>query len=908
MGSPTMPASGGRGQPNGGQKEAEAEEEGSRFWRKMSQTGEVDADDKRADDLGNGDEEKAEPLRKVLQKKRSSLSHKPDIVRMFEKESDKAQQAPHVPEFFKVMRELKRVEGQSFDIRAAAQQEEYSMGNEQASEEPSNQNPSEADALEATGEMEEKRKASVGGKKRGVNAGKAVGPATKSVKPEQKKLADKVGDVKRANSVKVKPVKTSGPDPAAVKNSVSKEKQTLKKAMSVTTPKAKAEVGRTKSLGVKEKKVAPPTAPKPSKTVNKEDDASNVVADSKTVTETKSLPGHQKSGSQPMSAAKSNTAGKPIAPKAGAATKSNAPVTKEKKGSQVGVSVGPKKEVSEKKDTAGKKRPTAEKAKEAVPLRSKPALAKTASNPMEARSNGSIRKKVTSTVGGEKSSGKGPTPDSDIMSQSAGGVTAAKRTPPVVPPKPSSPNKSRISPTSQSDSSIPSSPVLVGHKSSIAERARLVGALEVAESERAPATHFVSSARATLSPVPGRKVFNITSTQEEPEVERKEEVQQESGIVETSIKASSVIKQFETRKISKIKPDEEVFADQPNGGRTSEPTPKEAEKVEKVEKKTTKKKSVDQVSGGTSRRRASGKEATLFKTSSSASLTAKQSAAKTRKESNEQKLVKTTSSVNVTNKNKTRKASKEAETKPTTASRKSSEASVGRKSSDTSSIKRSASNASTISVKSRENTFVKRSSSRQLLPDIDRDLVDAKPLVPTDEDTGAQNDRSIVKTTMVVRLQPGQERKLSGDENKDEHVGEEEGGHVVDGEKELEIEIARSEVEEELVEEAEIENMGDDETVEVETVGDIQSVEGIENDPEEEAPLVEEGILEDTDGGLEDIDDTAAEDDKEEAIESASEEENGEDLTEEKRRASRMEESPPGLLRGSSTTSLKCRQ
>merc|ERR1719361_2983565 len=82
-----------------------------------------------------------------------------------------------------------------------------------------------------------------------------------------------------------------------------------------------------------------------------------------------------------------------------------------------------------------------------------------------------------------------------------------------------------------------------------------------------------------------------------------------------------------------------------------------------------------------------------------------------------------------------------------------------------------------------------------------------------------------------------------------------------------------------VVEEAEIENVSDDETVGVETIGDIQSVEGIENDPEEEAPLGEEGILEDTDGGLEDIDDTAAEDDKEEAIESASEEENGEDLT-----------------------------
>ena len=484
-----------------------------------------------------------------------------------------------------VMRELKRVEGQSFDIRAAAQQEEYSMGIEQASEEPSNQKTSEANPSETTEVADEKRKTSVGGKKKGANASKAAGPVTKTVKPEQKKLADKVGEVKRASSVKVKPVKTPAPDPVVAKNSASKVKQTLKKAMSVTTPKAKAEVGRTKSLGVKEKKVAPPTAPKPTKTVNKEDGVVDVVADSKTVAETKGVPGplgDQKSGSQ---SAKSSAVSKPVtkATSVGATNKPSAQVTKEKKGPQVGGSVGPKKEVSEKKDTAGKKRPTAEKAKEAVPLRSKPAVAKAASSPTEARSSGSIRKKVTSTVGGEKSGkgpniggGAGPAPDSDIMSQSTGPTAAhaAKRTPPVVPPKPSSPNKSRISPTSQSDSSIPSSPV-VGHKSSIAERARLVGALEVTThiicqchlcpdqvaEERAPATHFVSSARATLSPVPGRKVFNVTSTQEEkePDVEKREEVQ-ESGIVETSIKASSVIKQFETRKISKIKPDEEVFA------------------------------------------------------------------------------------------------------------------------------------------------------------------------------------------------------------------------------------------------------------------------------------------------------------------------------------------------------------
>merc|ERR1719234_1717660 len=115
-----------------------------------------------------------------------------------------------------------------------------------ASEEPSNQNSSEANAPEEAAEVaDEKRKASVGGKKKGVNASKTAGPVTKAVKAEQKKLADKVGDVKRASSVKVKPVKTPASDPAAAaKNPASKVKQTRKKAMSVTTPKAKAEVGR----------------------------------------------------------------------------------------------------------------------------------------------------------------------------------------------------------------------------------------------------------------------------------------------------------------------------------------------------------------------------------------------------------------------------------------------------------------------------------------------------------------------------------------------------------------------------------------------------------------------------------------------------------------------------------------
>merc|ERR1712127_982977 len=130
----------------------------------FSQAGQKDLGDKRGDDLDDGEEEKAEPLRKVLQKKRSSLSHKPDIVRMFEKESDKAQQAPHVPEFFKVMRELKRVEGQSFDIRAAAQQEEYSMGGEVIATQP--QEDGRDANLEPVDMAEENGKASTGAKKK----------------------------------------------------------------------------------------------------------------------------------------------------------------------------------------------------------------------------------------------------------------------------------------------------------------------------------------------------------------------------------------------------------------------------------------------------------------------------------------------------------------------------------------------------------------------------------------------------------------------------------------------------------------------------------------------------------------------------------------------------------------------
>ena len=153
---------------------------------------------------------------------------------------------------------------------------------------------------------------------------------------------------------------------------------------------------------------------------------------------------------------------------------------------------------------------------------------------------------------------------------------------------------------------------------------------------------------------------------------------------------------------------------------------------------------------------------------------------------------------------------------------------------------------------------------------------------------------------MVVRLQPGHERKVSGTEDEVEeevqgevekeveeeiierkHSGtmglaggkdedEEEEADVVGDEKEFEIEIARSEEEvvEELVDEEEvIEKVGIENTSDEETAGDSQSIVGIE----------EEDPLKSDEGSDEDLENT--EDAVDEVVHSESDEESGEDLT-----------------------------
>ena len=139
---------------------------------------------------------------------------------------------------------------------------------------------------------------------------------------------------------------------------------------------------------------------------------------------------------------------------------------------------------------------------------------------------------------------------------------------------------------------------------------------------------------------------------------------------------------------------------------------------------------------------------------------------------------------------------------------------------------------------------------------------------------------------MVVRLQPGHERKVSGAEDEVEekveeeiierkHSGtmglaggkdenEEEEADVVGDEKEFEIEIARSE--EEVVEEV-VEKVGIENTSDEETAGDSQSIVGIE----------EEDPLKSDEGSDEDLENK--EDAVDEVVHSESDEESGEDLT-----------------------------
>merc|ERR1711892_1662535 len=102
------------------------ESDGTSFWSYSARNSVVSMLDSNHESKEHDTVEGAEieSPRKILQKKRSSLSHKPDIVRVFEKKS--IQQNGDVHEFQKVMCGLKHVEDQSYDIKKLSQPDQTS--------------------------------------------------------------------------------------------------------------------------------------------------------------------------------------------------------------------------------------------------------------------------------------------------------------------------------------------------------------------------------------------------------------------------------------------------------------------------------------------------------------------------------------------------------------------------------------------------------------------------------------------------------------------------------------------------------------------------------------------------------------------------------------------------------------
>ena len=80
------------------------------------------------------------------------------------------------------------------------------------------------------------------------------------------------------------------------------------------------------------------------------------------------------------------------------------------------------------------------------------------------------------------------------------------------------------------------------NKTSIAEIAKLADSLEIVVNETLHQTQFVSQAKATLSPVPQRKVRDAISAPEDVGDDNDSVI--ESGIVSESVSASSVIQMF----------------------------------------------------------------------------------------------------------------------------------------------------------------------------------------------------------------------------------------------------------------------------------------------------------------------------------------------------------------------------
>jgi len=848
------------------------ESDGTSFWSYSARNSVVSILDSNPESSEHDNVEGAEieSPRKILQKKRSSLSHKPDIVRIFEKKS--IQQNGDVHEFQKVMCGLKHVEDQNYDMKklspAAHDQEEGSSQNKKpnviGTEFINNlsvdkktvisgkasdmkvdliQDVVENDLVVFKAQNKEDKSTDLTKMKQSnktvVKTPSRVTPQEKDMDKDNqirklKKSGSKSGSLVKTNS---KPL-VNGRAKSTAKyendqNMVNKSAKQLRKVggtigNSKDNSKGKS-IGKDKpscrtnlqnssdkEIPCIEKPVSPDiiSSHKNSRrkdSAESQDSKKLDISDAQTEESNNSADLESNGGGflAPTRAWLSHTGDK-----IDVRSRSPSPAANEKKTSTAiasqhkDVSQGPcvktanNGEKTERNQTVKKsdKLPKVPQVKRTFSLKSKPNSCKeedgidlkrstslkkprntgkdTPALSDNSQSKSSPSKKVNPpTVRKAKSSDKYAKNQSDEIDSPA--TSMPKKVPPPVAPKPACTNKPntgcQLTDSAQilCDNSTKKTTAMVTlnqgpvkpvvkkmiNKTSIAEIAKLADSLEIVVNETLHQTQFVSQAKATLSPVPQRKVRDAISAPEDVNDDNDSVI--ESGIVSESVSASSVIQMFGgIGKFKKVAKEEVVINPPPDpvSSVNEEPTidVKESKKTVAELKRADSKK----ISSGktnikekqASKLSASQAVASKQKTQEPAKISRSQGSTKTRKDKagnlselkpdnlpstqkQQSSLVKTDSSKSIS------KESTFVKTPAKTAKKEP-------QSIETSKVtqKKAKENKAGVSVSEKTNTHTRSTNSKD-------DLPDSKP--------DNKSNGSLVKTTMVVRLHPGQNRKLS---------------------------------------------------------------------------------------------------------------------------------------------------
>jgi len=878
------------------------ESDGSSFWSYSARNSVVSMLDSNHESKEQDTVEGAEieSPRKILQKKRSSLSHKPDIVRVFEKKS--IQQNGDVHEFQKVMCGLKHVEDQSFDIKKVAQQSESNSDFEPVLDDnkkvsvisPENkgsnktednckssinsdkkasdmkvdliQDVVEKDLLVSKTKIKEDKSSTLNKKKQSnktvVKTSNRAPPQEKEGDKENKKVRLKKSS---SNSNNLTTTKSRTSNNSVAKSSSKADQDAGSQNRVVKSPrKAGNAIENSKDnlkgkSGVKDKALSKMNAkskqsdkdiPTIEKTVSPDIISSHKKSNRKDSTDSQSSKKSDASEDQTVESdnatelAESNAKGGFLAPTrawlshmgdkvegrsrtpspAANEKKSSSPIVSEQKEGSQGSS--PNAATESKKtnlNPAAKKLDKSQKippVKRTFSLRSKPSIPKLDdSNELkrstslrkprsqgnevapvdngktklaqQKKTNQSSVKNVKNSDKTTKIQSKNTAENQDVVDSTK--TAAAKKIPPPVAPKPATPNTLNIecqlneSAPSVCDTSTMKTTAMVTlnqsqvkpivkkmvNKTSMAEIAKLADSLEIVVNETLHQTQFVSQAKATLSPVPQRKIRDAISPVEDVEDDNNSVI--ESGIVSESVSASSVIQMFggvgKFKKVVKEEHAAETSSD-PVSLANEEPTSAIIEAKE-AKKKSTELKRAD------SKKMSSGKSNTKEKQapkSSAPQVTAsKQRAQETAKNSRSQGSTKT----------KKDKTSNLSESKPDTT--------MPTQKQETNFVKTESSKSITKEstfVKSSTRTAKKESAPKESAKIIQKkssenkiDVAAALKSTPTPQPSNSRDDcqdpkidskhnGSVVKTTMVVRLHPGQTRKLSTMEEQEASPGE----------------------------------------------------------------------------------------------------------------------------------------